>query len=159
MRFTFENDTFLKRVITDDEKWIVYGDIERKGSWSKRDEPAQSISKAEIRQRKVTLSIWWDWKGIVFFELLPRDETINSSVYRRQLVESSNAIRKKRAELANRKGVVFRHDKTPYVIGDSSEIVAARTGRVTTSSLFTKLCTVRLSLVSLSLEFFERKNL
>lgn len=159
MRFTFENDTFLKRVITDDEKWIVHGDIERKESWSKRDEPAQSISKAEIRQRKVTLSIWWDWKGIVFFELLPRDETINSSVYRRQLVESSNAIRKKRAELANRKGVVFRHDKTPYVIGDSSEIVAARTGRVTTSSLFTKLCTVRLSLVSLSLEFFERKNL
>lgn len=159
MRFTFENDTFLKRVITDDEKWIVYGDIERKESWSKRDEPAQSISKAEIRQRKVTLSIWWDWKGIVFFELLPRDKTINSSVYRRQLVESSNAIRKKRAELANRKGVVFRHDKTPYVIGDSSEIVAARTGRVTTSSLFTKLCTVRLSLVSLSLEFFERKNL
>ena len=42
-----ENDPFLKRVITGDEKWIVCGDIERKESWSKRDEPAQSTLKAE----------------------------------------------------------------------------------------------------------------
>ena len=36
----------------------------------------------------------------------------------------------KRPELVNCKEVVFRHDKTPYIIGDSSEIVAARMGRV-----------------------------
>ena len=74
----------------------------------------------------------------MFFELLPRNETINSSVHCRQLNESSNAIRKKRPELVNRKGVVFR--LTPdaiYMIGGSSEIVAARMRRVTTSSSFT----------------------
>ena len=27
------------------------------------------------------LSVWWDWKGMVFFELLPRNQTINSDVY------------------------------------------------------------------------------
>ncbi|CAK9827579.1 Histone-lysine N-methyltransferase SETMAR [Anthophora retusa] len=61
-----KNDPFLKRIITGDEKWVVYNNVKRKGSWSKKDEPAQSISKANIHQKKVMLSVWWDFKGIVF---------------------------------------------------------------------------------------------
>ncbi|GFX68842.1 ATP-dependent DNA helicase [Trichonephila clavipes] len=60
-----ENDPFLKRIITGDEKWVVYN-VKRKRSWSKKDKPAQTISKADIHQKKVMLSIWWDFKGIVF---------------------------------------------------------------------------------------------
>jgi len=58
-------------------------------------------------------SIWWDWKGVVFFELLPRNVTINSNVLStaRQIERSNNrkAIDKSQ-ELINRKGVVFHHD-------------------------------------------------
>ncbi|GFW21074.1 histone-lysine N-methyltransferase SETMAR [Trichonephila clavipes] len=43
-----ENDPFLKRIITGDEK----------RSWSEKDEPAQTISKADIHQKKVMLSVW-----------------------------------------------------------------------------------------------------
>ena len=43
------------------------------------DEPAQSTSKADIHQKKVMLSAWWDFKGIVYFQLLPRNQTINSN--------------------------------------------------------------------------------
>ena len=32
-------------IITGDGKWVVYDNVVRKISWSKRDEPAQSISK------------------------------------------------------------------------------------------------------------------
>ena len=67
-------------------------------SGANSEELAQSTTKAEIRQRKVMLLIWCDWKGIVFFGLLPRNETISSSVYCRQL-ESNNVIHKKRSEL------------------------------------------------------------
>ncbi|XP_015430060.1 PREDICTED: histone-lysine N-methyltransferase SETMAR-like [Dufourea novaeangliae] len=35
-----EADPFLKRIITGDERWIMYSNIIRKRSWSKRDEPA-----------------------------------------------------------------------------------------------------------------------
>jgi len=34
------------------------------------------------------LSVWWNWKGVVHFELLGRNETINSDVYCRQLCYS-----------------------------------------------------------------------
>lgn len=47
-----ENDPFLKRIITGDEKWVVYNNVKRKRSWSKKDEPAQTISKADIHQKK-----------------------------------------------------------------------------------------------------------
>ena len=82
----------------------------RKRSWSKRDEPAQSTSKADIHQKKVMLSVWWDFKGIVYFELLPRNETINSNVYCRQLMKLDKEIKEKLPELATRKGVIFHHD-------------------------------------------------
>ena len=105
-----ETDPILKRIITGDEKWVVYDNVVRKRSWSKRDEPAQSSSKADIHQKKVMLSVWWDFKGIVYFELLPRNQTIHSNVYCLQLIKLDKEIKEKRPELATRKGVIFRQD-------------------------------------------------
>ncbi|GFU67449.1 histone-lysine N-methyltransferase SETMAR [Trichonephila clavipes] len=61
-----ENDRFLKCIITGDEKWVVYNNVKNKRPWSKKDEPAQTISKADIHQKKVMPSAWWDFKAIVF---------------------------------------------------------------------------------------------
>lgn len=47
-----EIDPFLKRIITGDEKWVVYNNTTRKRSWSKRDEPAQTTPKAECTKRR-----------------------------------------------------------------------------------------------------------
>jgi len=105
-----EFDPFLKQIITGDEKWIVYNNVNRKRSWSKHDEPPQTTSKADIHQKKILLSIWWDWKGVVFFELLPRNQTINTEVYCRQLDKLNAAIIEKRPELVNRRSVVFHQD-------------------------------------------------
>ena len=56
------------------------------------------------------MSVWWYWKGVVLFELLPRNQMINSDVYCRQLNKLNAAIKEKRPELVNRKGVIFPHD-------------------------------------------------
>ena len=105
-----ETDSFLKQIIAGNEKWVVYDNVVRKRSWSKRDEPAQSTSEADIQQKKVMLSVWWDFKGIVYFELLPRNQTINSNVYRRQLMKLEKEMEEKRPELSTRKGVIFNED-------------------------------------------------
>ena len=49
------------------------------------------------------------------FELIPRNQTINSDVYGRQLNKSNAAIKQKRPELVNCKSVIF-HDvnATPH---------------------------------------------
>lgn len=66
-----KNDPFLKRIITDDEKWIVYTIMlsARDYVWGKWDKPPQSIPKQNLT-KKVMLCIWWDWKGIVCYETI-----------------------------------------------------------------------------------------
>lgn len=111
-----ENHPFLKRLITGDEKWIVYNNVVRKRSWCKDDDTPWTTPKANIQQRKVMLSVWWDFKGIVYFEVLPRNETINSNTYCRQLDSLNESIIQKRPELVHRKGVVLHHDNArPHV--------------------------------------------
>lgn len=106
-----ENETpFLKRMITGDEKWIVYNNVARARSWSKKGAEPTTVAKPRLTPMKVMLCVWWDWKGVVHYELLPRNETINSAKYCQQLDRLKNSIAQKRPELANRRGVVFQQD-------------------------------------------------
>lgn len=110
-----ENDPFLKRLVTGDETWIFYENVHRKRTWCKDNKPS-TVAKAGLHPKKVLLSIWWDWKGVIFYELLPQGETINSSKYCHQLDQLKAAIAKKRPELTNRRGVVFHHDNArPHI--------------------------------------------
>lgn len=94
-----ENDLSLKRIVTGDEKCVVYNNVKRKRSWSKKDEPAQTIFKADIHQKKVMPSVWCDFKGF-FFELLPDNTTIHSEVYCHQLDKLNDALQQKSLEYA-----------------------------------------------------------
>jgi len=52
-----ENYPFLKWMITGDEKWIVYNNVQRKRSWGKKDKPPQTIPKQNIHAKKVMLCL------------------------------------------------------------------------------------------------------
>ncbi|XP_012061193.1 PREDICTED: histone-lysine N-methyltransferase SETMAR-like [Atta cephalotes] len=69
----------------------------------------------------------WDWKGILYYELLPNNE-INSEEYCSQLDELKTAI-EKRPEIANRKIVVFHQNNArPCVFDNPTKVVEARLG-------------------------------
>ncbi|KAL9876584.1 histone-lysine N-methyltransferase SETMAR-like isoform 1-T4 [Glossina fuscipes fuscipes] len=80
-----EIEPFLKRMVTGDEKWITYDNPVRKRWWSKSGEAPQTA-------RKVLLCIWWDWKWIIHYELLPYGQTLNSNLYYQQLDRLKIAI-------------------------------------------------------------------
>lgn len=110
-----EIDPFLSRIVTGDEKWVLYENVDRQRSWGPRGEPPPTTPKAGLHPRKVLLSIWWDRKGVIYYELLPEGKTIDSKVYCQQLTKLNLAIKNKRPELANRRGVMFHHDNaTPH---------------------------------------------
>ncbi|GFW39874.1 putative DD34D transposase [Trichonephila clavipes] len=46
-----------------------------------RGEVAQTVAKPELTARKVLLCIWWDCKGIIYYDLLPYGQTLNSDLY------------------------------------------------------------------------------
>ncbi|GFV14652.1 histone-lysine N-methyltransferase SETMAR [Trichonephila clavipes] len=55
-----EIDPFLQEMVIGDEKWVTYDSIERKQSWLKRGEVAQTVAKPGLIARKILLCIWWD---------------------------------------------------------------------------------------------------
>ena len=118
-------DLFLKRIITGGEKWIVYNDVNRKRSWSKHDEPAQTTTKAELYQEKIMLSIWWDCKSVVYFELLSNNRTINSDVYCQQRVKLEEAIKRIGKSQRNR---VSPQCEVPHIFSNTYETIGARLG-------------------------------
>ena len=56
------------------------------------------------------LCIWWDWKGVLYYELLLDNQTINSNKYCSQLDQLKAAFGEKRPELVNRKRIIFHQD-------------------------------------------------
>lgn len=106
----YSEDPFLRRMITGDEKWILYKNVAQKKCWVERGRQPETIAKPEIHQKKVMLCCWWDRKGLVHYELLREGCTVSADVYCEQLENLRDAVKLKRPELINRKGVVFQHD-------------------------------------------------
>ncbi|XP_055711489.1 histone-lysine N-methyltransferase SETMAR-like [Phlebotomus papatasi] len=107
---TDQKRTFLDRLVTGDEKWILYNNVQRKRTWKQAHEGSEPVAKGGLHPMKVLLCIWWDIRGVIYFELLPAGETITADKYCQQLVELKKAIEEKRPILSNRKGVLFHHD-------------------------------------------------
>ena len=84
--------------------------MEWKRSWGRRNKPPPTTPKAGLHPKKVMLCIWWYWKGVLYYELLPENQTINSNKYCPRLDQLKAALNEKRPELVNRKCLIFHQD-------------------------------------------------
>jgi len=84
------------KIIIGDEKWILYDNSKHRKSWVDLDQPATSTPKPNIHAREVLLYIWWDWKSVLYYELLQLGETIMADCYQQQLTNLSEALEEKR---------------------------------------------------------------
>ena len=54
------------------------------------------------------LCVWWDWEGIIHYELLERNQTVNAELYVQQMERLEMAVQEKRP---NRQlNVLLMHD-------------------------------------------------
>merc|ERR1711911_478491 len=58
--------------------------------------PIPPNRKHNLHQEKVMLSIWWDWKGILYFKPFPPSRKMKSYVYHEQLDKLKKEIEKKK---------------------------------------------------------------
>ena len=80
-----ENVLFLRQIVMGNEKWMLYNNVEQKRLWGKRNEPPPTTPKASLHPKKVMFCIWWDWKRVLYYELLLENQMINSNKYCSQL--------------------------------------------------------------------------
>ena len=84
------------------------------------------------------LCLWWDWKGVLYYELLPESQTIHSNKYFSQLYQLKAALDKKHPELVNRKHVIFHQGNTgPCFFDDQAKTVTVWLGSSDSSTVFT----------------------
>ena len=149
-----ENVLFLKQIVMGNEKWILYNNVEWKRSWVRRNEPPPTTPKAGLHLKKVMLCIWWNWKGVLYYELLPENQTINSNKYCSQLDQLKAALNEKCPKLVNRKRIIFHQDNARlHVSLMTKQKLTAWLGSSDSSTIFTRHCTFKFPFISVFTKF------
>jgi len=107
--------SFLRRIMTGDEKWIYFQNPKCKKSWV---DPAQPTSSSRPNRFgwKTMLCVWWDQEGVIYYEPLKPDETANAHCYHQQLIKLHRALREKRSHYRKRHDkLIFLHDTSTMV--------------------------------------------
>ncbi|XP_053211559.1 histone-lysine N-methyltransferase SETMAR-like [Panonychus citri] len=88
----FKTDPFLDRVVTCDEKWVLYNNVHLRKQWLPKGQSPESTPLPGLHPKKVLISVFWDYRGIIHYELLPEGQTINADVYCSQLDRLSEQL-------------------------------------------------------------------
>lgn len=113
---------FFQRIVAMDEKWIFLNNPHNKWQWLSTNQPADGKPKADRFGKKCMLSVFWNYSGILFFEILPDDQNINSDIYSAQLNRLHEILTKKYPALINRKRVLLQADNAkPHTSKKSME--------------------------------------
>lgn len=83
-----EGEKFWQRLITTDESWLPYYNPETKAQsreWRRKGEGPPLKPKTVPSVGKVMITVFWDSRGIIMIDYLPKGETINAQYYSRLL--------------------------------------------------------------------------
>ena len=111
-RYHDDGDDFLDRIVTGDETWISHFTPETKQQsmhWRHSGSPVKKKFKQTLSVQKVMCTVFWDRKGILLIDFLPRGETVNADHYCETLRKLRRAIQNKRRGMLTA-GVVLLHD-------------------------------------------------
>ncbi|GFW12515.1 histone-lysine N-methyltransferase SETMAR [Trichonephila clavipes] len=76
--------------------------------WLAPGEPAGSVARRTLANKKVLFCIWRDCHGVINKEYLKRKLTVSSTKYNNMLIKANNAIRgKRKKELKRRRWFSF----------------------------------------------------
>ena len=102
-------DDFLLRLVTVDETWVHYYEPENKAQESSVGRAWVPKAKTQPSAGKVMTTVFWDAKGVIMLDFLPKRSTITGVYYAHLLDQLRTAIREKRRGKLS-KGVLLQQD-------------------------------------------------
>jgi histone-lysine N-methyltransferase SETMAR len=121
---------FIKRIVTCHEKWIYLNNPDLQKQWLDRGQLPVPVAKRERpSKKKVLLCVWWNYEGLIYYELVPVGRTINAEVYSQQLEKMYTVLLEKYPALVSRKRVLLQKDNAhPHTAKKTLQKIE-RTGR------------------------------
>lgn len=111
-----KNNPFLRRIITCDEKWILYDNRKRASEWVDRGSVPKCSPKPSLHPKKILISVWWCQTGLIHYEFLKKGESITSDVYCNQLERMHQKLKVLHPAIVNRNIPILLHDNArPHV--------------------------------------------
>ena len=86
------NFEWLGYIITCGEKWCLYINCMCHGQWVSTHQQQEPEPKPDLHARKLMLLIWWDVRSIIFWEVLPHNQTVIAEYYCNQLQHLDNQL-------------------------------------------------------------------
>lgn len=125
-RYNEEGDDMLSRIVTGDETWVSHITPESKQQsmeWRHSTSPVKVKGKQSLSRRKVMATVFWDRRGVLLVDFMPRGMTINSEAYCATLARLRRAIQNKRRGKLT-KGILLLHDNArPHTAARSREMI------------------------------------
>ncbi|KAJ4444150.1 hypothetical protein ANN_05939 [Periplaneta americana] len=110
MRYHTDGDAFLDQIVTGDETWVSHN--------TQRPSANHTLST-----QKVVATVFWDRKGVLLLDFMPKGTTINANRYCETLRKLRRAIQNKRRGMLSR-GVVLLHDNArPHTAASTRELL------------------------------------
>ena len=127
---------WLDTILTGDETWVFYVNVRRKRQWIDPDMKPEPTPKPDLHPQKIMLSVWWDVRGVVYFELLPTGTTMTAREYCNQLQACQQRTQSLTSK-TRKSSPTPRQCSTTYGKNDSPKNPRAWMGSAVTSTVFT----------------------
>lgn len=111
-----DNQTFLNRIVTCDEKWIRLDNSRCSNQWLRKNSEPLRTPKPSVHGTKVMLCVWWWVGGIVHWELVESGRSINAELYSSQLDRVQLKLRQNKLRPLFRRGIILQQDNArPHI--------------------------------------------
>jgi len=97
----------FKNKLLGNKKWILYNNVQWKRLCEKQNELPPTTPQASLHTKKVMLYMWWNWKGVLQYDRLLENRTINSDKYCSQLDRLKATLNKKVSRISQQKMTNF----------------------------------------------------
>jgi histone-lysine N-methyltransferase SETMAR len=101
---------FFKRIVTCDEKWIYFRNLNSSNQWLPQGEPGLSVVKRGQFDQKAMICVWWNYEGVIHFEIVPNGRSINAALYSDQLERMYAKFKLKYPAIVNRNQTLLQQD-------------------------------------------------
>lgn len=114
-----KNPSFLEKIVTGDETWVFAYEPETKRQsmeWRGKSSPAKKIARMSKSKIKCMLITFFDLRGLIHYEFVPKGQTVNQHFYKDVLTRLFEKLRNKRPEMWQSRDFRILHDNArPHV--------------------------------------------